>query len=142
MKNERRADKRIRDEMNPDPSSQLYIPPSVIDELGEPFGNSVHQTRSGTVTHIRVVQTGAQRLRRARAGDPEERAPPRRRRQPDRRKRSQDKFTSGVKRIEVIWGETVVYVEPGLVSRCMHWLHDDPHAALRLSERRHRRRVS
>jgi NADH-quinone oxidoreductase subunit B len=32
--------------MNPDPKSQLYIPPAVIDELGEPFGNSVHQTRS------------------------------------------------------------------------------------------------
>jgi NADH-quinone oxidoreductase subunit B len=44
--NERMADNRIRNEMNPDPSSQLYIPPSVIDELGEPFGNSVHQTRS------------------------------------------------------------------------------------------------
>ena len=44
--NERSADKRIREEMDPDPSSQLYIPPSVIDELGEPFGNSVHQNRS------------------------------------------------------------------------------------------------
>jgi NADH-quinone oxidoreductase subunit B len=32
--------------MIPDPASQLYIPPSVIDELSEPFGNSVHQTRS------------------------------------------------------------------------------------------------
>jgi NADH-quinone oxidoreductase subunit B len=37
---ERSADRKIREEMNPDPSSQLYIPPSVIDELGEPFGNS------------------------------------------------------------------------------------------------------
>ncbi len=44
--NERRADVGIRDEMEPDPSSQLYIPPSMIDELGEPFGNSVNQTRS------------------------------------------------------------------------------------------------
>jgi NADH-quinone oxidoreductase subunit B len=33
-------------EIVPDPSSQLYIPPSRIDELSEPFGNSVHQTRS------------------------------------------------------------------------------------------------
>jgi NADH-quinone oxidoreductase subunit B len=33
--------------MEPDPKSQLYIPPSVIDEMSEPFGNSVHQTRSG-----------------------------------------------------------------------------------------------
>ena len=33
-------------EIDPDPKSQLYIPPSRIDELSEPFGNSVHQTRS------------------------------------------------------------------------------------------------
>jgi NADH-quinone oxidoreductase subunit B len=46
VKNERRADTQIREEMNPDPSSELYIPPSVINELGEPFGNSVHQNRS------------------------------------------------------------------------------------------------
>jgi NADH-quinone oxidoreductase subunit B len=44
--NERSADSRIREEMNPDPSSELYIPPSAINELGEPFGNSVHQNRS------------------------------------------------------------------------------------------------
>ncbi|MFL5464131.1 MAG: NADH-quinone oxidoreductase subunit B [Gemmatimonadaceae bacterium] len=46
VKNERAADVGTRDEMEPDPASQLYIPPSVIDELGEPFGNSVNQTRS------------------------------------------------------------------------------------------------
>ena len=45
--NERRADTAIRDEMEPDPESQLYIPPALIDELSEPFGNSVNQTRSG-----------------------------------------------------------------------------------------------
>ena len=28
-------------------ASQLYIPPPLIDEVSEPFGNSVHQTRSG-----------------------------------------------------------------------------------------------
>jgi NADH-quinone oxidoreductase subunit B len=33
-------------EIVPDTESQLYIPPSRIDELSEPFGNSVHQTRS------------------------------------------------------------------------------------------------
>ena len=27
--------------------SQLYLPPTLIDELSEPFGNSVNQTRSG-----------------------------------------------------------------------------------------------
>ncbi|MBM3907925.1 MAG: NADH-quinone oxidoreductase subunit NuoB [Gemmatimonadetes bacterium] len=36
-----------RDEMVPDPASQLYIPPSRIDKLSEAFGNSVPQTRSG-----------------------------------------------------------------------------------------------
>ncbi len=33
-------------EIAPDPKSHLYIPPERIDELSEPFGNSVHQTRS------------------------------------------------------------------------------------------------
>jgi NADH-quinone oxidoreductase subunit B len=45
--NERLADQDIRHEMEPDPASGLYIPPAAIDELSEPFGNSVHQTRSG-----------------------------------------------------------------------------------------------
>jgi NADH-quinone oxidoreductase subunit B len=44
--NERMGDAAIRREMEPDPSSKLYIPPPIIDELSEPFGNSVHQTRS------------------------------------------------------------------------------------------------
>jgi NADH-quinone oxidoreductase subunit B len=44
---ERLRDDAARQEISPDPSSQLYIPPSAIDELSEPFGNSVHQTRSG-----------------------------------------------------------------------------------------------
>ena len=47
VKKERAADPTLRREMDPDPKSQLYIPPSVIDEISEPFGNSVHQTRSG-----------------------------------------------------------------------------------------------
>ncbi len=36
-----------RDEMTPDPSSQLYIPPSEINAVSRAFGNSVPQTRSG-----------------------------------------------------------------------------------------------
>ena len=44
---ERQKDTALRQEMEPDPKSQLYIPAPVIDELSEPFGNSVHQTRSG-----------------------------------------------------------------------------------------------
>jgi NADH-quinone oxidoreductase subunit B len=47
VKNERLGDTSLRNEIVPDPSSQLYIPPSRIDELSEPFGNSVNQTRSG-----------------------------------------------------------------------------------------------
>jgi NADH-quinone oxidoreductase subunit B len=44
---EHMGDDAIRREMEPDPKSGLYIPPAAIDELSEPFGNSVHQTRSG-----------------------------------------------------------------------------------------------
>jgi len=44
--NEKMSDQRLRDEIEPDPNSHLYIPASAIDELSEPFGNSVHQTRS------------------------------------------------------------------------------------------------
>src|SRR4051812_44434586 len=47
VKRERMSDAGIRNEMEPDPNSKLYIPAPVIDELSEPFGNSVHQTRSG-----------------------------------------------------------------------------------------------
>ena len=47
VKRETLRDRKLRDEMDPDPTSRLYIPPSRIDELSEPFGNSVHQTRSG-----------------------------------------------------------------------------------------------
>jgi len=46
VKNERMRDERIRYEIAPDPTSKLYIPPPRIDELSEPFGNSVQQNRS------------------------------------------------------------------------------------------------
>jgi NADH-quinone oxidoreductase subunit B len=39
--------KTLREEIDPNPDSNLYIPPPSIDELSEPFGNSVNQTRSG-----------------------------------------------------------------------------------------------
>ena len=38
----------------------------------------------------------------------------------------QQKFGGAVKRAEVIWGETVVYVEPASVHDIIRWLHDDP----------------
>ena len=47
VKQERLRDRALRREMEPDPESQLYIPPSAINELSENFGNSVHQRRSG-----------------------------------------------------------------------------------------------
>jgi NADH-quinone oxidoreductase subunit B len=45
IKGESLADLSLRQEMllNPD---GLFLPPEEIDELSEPFGNSVHQTRS------------------------------------------------------------------------------------------------
>ncbi len=46
VQTERLRDGTLHQEMEPDPASHLYIPPSRIDELSEPFGNSVHQTRS------------------------------------------------------------------------------------------------
>ncbi len=46
VKNERLRDASRHREIDPDPSSQLYIPPSAIDELAQNIGNSVHQTRS------------------------------------------------------------------------------------------------
>jgi NADH-quinone oxidoreductase subunit C len=38
----------------------------------------------------------------------------------------QDKFGGRVDRVEVIWGETVVYVAPGSVKEIIQWLRDDP----------------
>ena len=37
----------------------------------------------------------------------------------------QEKFSSGVKRVEVIWGETIVYVDPASAHEIIRWLHDD-----------------
>ena len=38
----------------------------------------------------------------------------------------QDKFGSAIKRVEVIWAETVVYVDPASAHEVIRWLHDDP----------------
>jgi NADH-quinone oxidoreductase subunit C len=37
----------------------------------------------------------------------------------------QDKFPAGVKRVEVIWDETIVYVDPATAHEIIRWLHDD-----------------
>ena len=37
-----------------------------------------------------------------------------------------DKFGSAIQRREVIWGETIVYVDPAKVHDIIRWLHDDP----------------
>ena len=38
----------------------------------------------------------------------------------------QDKFSSSIKRVDVIWGETIVYVTPSAAHEIIQWLHDDP----------------
>lgn len=38
----------------------------------------------------------------------------------------QDKFSVAIKRVEVIWAETIVYVEPARAHDVIKWLHDDP----------------
>ena len=37
-----------------------------------------------------------------------------------------DKFASAVERVEVIWGETIVYVDPTAVHEVIRWLCNDP----------------
>lgn len=46
IKGERVSDSTLRVEHLVDPATGLFLPPERIDELSEPFGNSVHQTRS------------------------------------------------------------------------------------------------
>jgi NADH-quinone oxidoreductase subunit C len=38
----------------------------------------------------------------------------------------QDKFSSAVKYVEVIWGETIVYVDPRSAHEVIKWLHEEP----------------
>jgi len=38
----------------------------------------------------------------------------------------QEKFASAVERVDVIWGETVVYVDSTAVHEAIRWLHNDP----------------
>jgi NADH-quinone oxidoreductase subunit C len=38
----------------------------------------------------------------------------------------QDKFGGGIRRVDVIWGETVVYVAPTSAKEIIAWLRDDP----------------
>jgi NADH-quinone oxidoreductase subunit C len=38
----------------------------------------------------------------------------------------QDKFGAGIKRVDVVWGETTVYIDPASVHDAIQWLHDDP----------------
>jgi NADH-quinone oxidoreductase subunit C len=37
-----------------------------------------------------------------------------------------EKFGAAVKRREVIWGETIVYIDPASAHDVIRWLHDDP----------------
>jgi NADH-quinone oxidoreductase subunit C len=38
----------------------------------------------------------------------------------------QDKFSSSINRVDVIWGETIAYVAPSAAHEIIRWLHDDP----------------
>ncbi len=38
----------------------------------------------------------------------------------------QEKFSAAIKRVEVIWAETIVYVDPASAHEIIRWLHDDP----------------
>ena len=38
----------------------------------------------------------------------------------------QDKFSAEVKRVEVIWGETIVYIDPRSAHEAIKWLHEEP----------------
>ncbi|MGI9077209.1 MAG: NADH-quinone oxidoreductase subunit C [Gemmatimonadaceae bacterium] len=38
----------------------------------------------------------------------------------------QGRFDAGIERVDVIWGETTVYVEPARTKEIIQWLHDDP----------------
>jgi NADH-quinone oxidoreductase subunit C len=38
----------------------------------------------------------------------------------------QDKFSGAIKRVEVIWAETIVFVDPASAHEIIQWLHDDP----------------
>jgi NADH-quinone oxidoreductase subunit B len=45
IRGETLADRSLRDEQPLDDQG-LWLPPEKVDELSEPFGNSIHQTRS------------------------------------------------------------------------------------------------
>jgi NADH-quinone oxidoreductase subunit C len=75
------------------------------------------------VNRFEVVQTGAS----ASGGPPvtQKNIPHRGGEANPSSKALQEKYPSAVKRVEVIWGETVVYIEPGVVHEAIRWLHDD-----------------
>jgi NADH-quinone oxidoreductase subunit C len=37
-----------------------------------------------------------------------------------------DRFGAAIKRVDVVWGETTVYVDRGQEAEVIRWLHDDP----------------
>jgi NADH-quinone oxidoreductase subunit C len=76
------------------------------------------------VSRFEVVQTGA----RASGGPPatQKNLPHRGGEANPSAKALQDKFSSAIKRVEVIWGETIVYIDAAFVHEAIRWLHDDP----------------
>jgi NADH-quinone oxidoreductase subunit C len=76
------------------------------------------------MSRFEVVQTGAS----ASGGHPvtQKNVPQRGAEANPSAKTLQEQFPSAIKRVEVIWGETVVFVDPASVHEAIRWLHDDP----------------
>lgn len=37
-----------------------------------------------------------------------------------------ERFADGIRRVDVVWGDTVVYIDPARALEIVRWLHDDP----------------
>ncbi len=126
------------------PTSQLYIPPSVIDEaLGavRQFSSTDDDPACEQQLHTGGAgQRDGLQCRRAR--DTQERAASWRSRRIPAPMRSVSSSPRAISRVEVGWGETTVFVDPARVHDIIRWLHDDPSQSLRLPLRRHGRGIS
>ena len=133
VRNERSADTSLRNEMEPDPKSQLYIA-AVGDRRNV---GAVRQLRSpdafGPVSNGSAETRGA-----SRRSSPAARSARRQRRR--RRRRTcriaaatpnpsadalRAQFGAAIQRVDVVWGETTVFVDRARVHDMIRWLHDD-----------------
>jgi NADH-quinone oxidoreductase subunit C len=75
------------------------------------------------VSGFEVVQTGS----RASGGQPatQKNVPHRGAPENPSAQALREKFGPAIQRVEVVWGETIVYVDPSVVKHVIQWLHDD-----------------